>query len=162
MLFFLDNVINLVFFLIKMSSSLGLPIDAFLHDLMFGQEEVCVELCLLDQTLDGLISGGTGWWFESADLFEDYSFDFFFIFGMGVVELHPAKCLISENLFKRIATLGFIKLARFSIYYCYRMGQWGNFKMDLCFVFNVYFLYDGLYQFYINLTELETFILSIQ
>jgi hypothetical protein len=80
---------------------------------MFREQEVCVELCLLYQTLDCLIQGCAGWWFERADLFQDDSFEFFLVLGMVVVELHPAKCLISEKLFKTIATLRFIKLARF-------------------------------------------------
>jgi hypothetical protein len=35
MLFFLNDVVNLFFFLIKVPSSFGFPIDAFLHDFMF-------------------------------------------------------------------------------------------------------------------------------
>ena len=113
MLFFLNDVVDFFLFLIKVPSSFGLLIDAFLHDFVFRKQEVRVKFCLLDQTLDCLVRGRIGWGFERADLFQDDSFEFFLILGMLVIELHPAKCLISEKLFKTIATLRFIKLARF-------------------------------------------------
>jgi hypothetical protein len=89
---FLNDVVNLIVFLIEVAASFGPFIDAFFHDLMFGEEEVGVEFGLADETFDGLVGGGIGRWFECADLFEYDSFKFILVFDVGLIELHPAKC----------------------------------------------------------------------
>jgi hypothetical protein len=92
MFLFLNDVVNLIIFLIEVAASFGPFIDGFFHDLMFGEEEVGVEFGLADETFDGLVGGGIGRWFECGDLFEYDSFKLILVFDVGVIELHPAKC----------------------------------------------------------------------
>ncbi len=89
---FLNDVVDFIFFLIEVPAAFGLFVDAFLHDFVFGEEEVGVEFGLADEAFDGLVGGGIGRWFEGADLFEYDSFELLLVFDVGLVELHPAKC----------------------------------------------------------------------
>jgi hypothetical protein len=62
--FLLDHVLDLFVLLVKVTALLGFGLVVLSQDLMLGEEEVRVVLCLLDEAVDGLFSRGIRWWLQ--------------------------------------------------------------------------------------------------
>ena len=63
----------LLIFIVKMASVLSLCLDLVVLPqlLVLGKEEICVELCLLNQSLYRYFGCAVRWWFERFHLLHD-------------------------------------------------------------------------------------------